>query len=131
MRFLRFYSFKCLVDLWSGSYWSNFPFLFLLRFRNIAFLLSTLNNVVMKKICFLLFLFCTCIAQAQNAYRTDKIYLMSLVPKRIPIVWNVVNWIFITLKTRRISQLLSGFTVVVWKAEINLSQKNCENKGLQ
>ena len=114
MRFLRFYSFKCLVDLWSGSYWSNFPFLFLLRFRNIAFLLSTLNNVVMKKICFLLFLFCTCIAQAQNA----------LVPKRIPIVWNVVNWIFITLKTRRISQLLSGFTVVVWKAEINLSQKN-------
>ena len=26
----------------------------------------------MKKICFLLFLFCTCIAQAQNAYRTDK-----------------------------------------------------------
>ena len=37
-----------------------------------AFLLSTRNNMVMKKICFLLFLFCTCIAQAQNAYRTDK-----------------------------------------------------------
>ena len=49
---------------------------------------------------------------------------LQAVPKRIPIVWNVVNWIFITLKTRRISQLLSGFTVVVWKAEINLSQKN-------
>ena len=32
--------------MWSGSYWSNFPFLFLLRFRNIAFLLSTLNNMV-------------------------------------------------------------------------------------
>ena len=54
---------------------------------------------------------------------------MSLVPKRTPIVWNVVNWIFITLKTRRISQLLSGFTVVVWKAEINLFPKELREQG--
>ena len=109
--------------MWSGSYWSNFPFLFLLRFRNIAFLLSTLNNVVMKKICFLLFLFCTCIAQAQNAYRTDKD--ISYVSGSETDTYRLERCkLDITLKTRRISQLLSGFTVVVWKAEINLSQKN-------
>lgn len=33
---------------------------------------NTEINKIMKKICFLLFLLCACIAQAQNAYRTDK-----------------------------------------------------------
>ena len=31
---------------------------------------------------------------------------MSLVPKRTPIVRSVVNWIFIILKTRRISTIV-------------------------
>lgn len=33
---------------------------------------NTEINKIMKKICFLLFLLCACIAQAQNAYRTNK-----------------------------------------------------------
>ena len=33
---------------------------------------NTEINKIMKKICLLLFLLCACIAQAQNAYRTDK-----------------------------------------------------------
>ena len=33
---------------------------------------NTEINKIMKKICLLLFLLCACIAQAQNAYRTNK-----------------------------------------------------------
>lgn len=58
-----------------------------------------------------------------------KIYLMSLVPKRTPIVRSVVNWIFIILKTRRISQLSFGFMAVVWKVEINLFPKELREQG--
>ena len=37
-----------------------------------------------------------------------KIYLMSLVPKRTPIVRSVVNWIFIILKNKK------DFSTIVW-----------------
>lgn len=78
----------------------------------------------MKKIFSLLFLLVTCIAQAQNAYRTDKDISYVSGSETTPIVRSVVNWIFIILKTRRISQLSFGFMAVVWKVEINLFPKN-------
>lgn len=78
----------------------------------------------MKKI--FLFSFCLLLALLKHKMfiAPIKIYLMSLVPKRTPIVRSVVNWIFIILKTRRISQLSFGFMAVVWKVEINLFPKN-------
>ena len=78
----------------------------------------------MKKICLLLFLLCACIAQAQNAYRTNKDISYVSGSETDTYRLERCNWIFIILKTRRISQLLSGFTVVVWKVEINLFPKN-------
>lgn len=114
-KYFVFYSYQDFVIL---HFIRNMDSHILERIRN------TEINKIMKKICLLLFLFCTCIAQAQNAYRTNKDISYVSGSERIPIVWNVVNWIFIILKTRRISQLLSGFTVVVWKVEINLFPKN-------
>ena len=78
----------------------------------------------MKKICFLLFLLFACIAQAQNAYRTNKDISYVSGSETDTYRLERCKLIFIILKTRRISQLSSGFTVVVWKVEINLFPKN-------
>lgn len=78
----------------------------------------------MKKICFLLFLLFACIAQAQNAYRTNKDISYVSGSETDTYRLERCKLDIIILKTRRISQLSSGFTVVVWKVEINLFPKN-------
>ena len=87
--------------------------------------------MVMKKICFLLFLFCTCIAQAQNAYRTDKdiSYVSGSETDTYRLERCKLDIYYPENK--------KDFSTIVWfhgggmEAEINLSQKNWENKGLQ
>lgn len=78
----------------------------------------------MKKICLLLFLLCACIAQAQNAYRTNKdiSYVSGSETDTYRLERCKLDIYY--PENKRISQLLSGFTVVVWKVEINLFPKN-------
>ena len=78
----------------------------------------------MKKIFSLLFLLVTCIAQAQNVYRTDKDISYVSGSETDTYRQERCKLDIYILKTRRISQLSFGFMAVVWKVEINLFPKN-------
>ena len=78
----------------------------------------------MKKIFSLLFLLVTCIAQAQNVYRTDKDISYVSGSETDTYRQERCKLDIYYPKTRRISQLSFGFMAVVWKVEINLFPKN-------
>ena len=51
-------------------------------------------------------------------------YLTFPAPKQMLIVWNVVNWMFIIPRIKKIFPPLYGFMAVVWKEEVNLFPGN-------
>lgn len=75
----------------------------------------------MKKIFSLLFLLVTCIAQAQNVYRTDKD--ISYVSGSETDTYRQERC-KLDIYYPENSQLSFGFMAVVWKVEINLFPKN-------